>query len=275
MLIFLPSIIILCLFSQPFVRHIANSLAVRATPTIRTNFAKALPQEILCELVVVMSDFPAGSALLPPPHPPPPTPSHLPQSVKHLVDDELVDGDVEQPRSVKRIRLSGVEPSVVVDNVVEVKHANKKIVRKSDSSRRTSRRASVPATPLTPEQELDFCRGLIERMIRGPGFWTRLVGPFKQPVDPVVDNVPNYFDVVKRPMDLNTIKTKMVNGAYKAASEFEADVRLIFQNCYEYWTQDDPIWKTCQEFENYFDTQWAERHEYKGPKPRVKAEGAL
>ena len=254
---------------------------MRATPTIRTNFAKALPQEILSELVVVMSDFPAGPALLlpppppPPPHPPPPTPSHLPQSVKHLVDDELVDGDVEQPRSVKRIRLSGVEPSVVVDNVLEVKHANKKIVRKSDSSRRTSRRASVPATPLTPEQELDFCRGLIERMIRGPGFWTRLVGPFKQPVDPVVDNVPNYFDVVKRPMDLNTIKTKMINGAYKAASEFEADVRLIFQNCYEYWTQDDPIWKTCQEFENYFDTQWAERHEYKGPKPRVKAEGAL
>ena len=214
-----------------------------------------------------MSDFPAGLAL--PPLPPPVQP------VKHLVNDELVDGEAEQPRSVKRIRRPGGEPIVNAENAVEVKHTVKKIVRKSDSSRRNSRRASVPATPLTAEQELEFCRGLIERMIRGPGFWTRLVGPFKQPVDPFIDNVPNYFDVVKRPMDLNTIRTKMANGAYKAASEFEADVRLIFQNCYEYWTQEDPIWKTCQEFENYFDTQWAERHEYKGPKYRVKGEGAI
>lgn len=83
-------------------------------------------------------------------------------------------------------------------------------------------------------------------MIRGPGFWARLVGPFKQPVDLVVDNVPNYFDVVKHPMDLSTIRAKMANGAYTTASEFEADVRLIFQNCYEYWTQDYPIWKNCQ-----------------------------
>jgi hypothetical protein len=210
---------------------------VRATPAIRTDFAKALPQEILSELVVVMSDFPAAPGLLPPPQP-----------VKHMIDDEPVDGEVEQPRIVKRIRRSGGEPCVNADNAVEFKHATTKIVRKSDSSRRNSRRASVPATPLTPDQELDFCRGLIERMIRGPGFWTRLVGPFKQPVDPVMDNVPNYFDVVKRPMDLSSIRTKMVNGVYKAASEFEADVRLIFQNCYEYWTQDDPIWKTCQEF---------------------------
>jgi hypothetical protein len=119
---------------------------------------------------------------------------------------------------------------------------------------------------------MDFCRGLIERMIRGPGFWTRLVGPFKNPVDPVADNMPNYFDVVKHPMDLNTIRTKMSNGAYATAREFEADVRLIFQNCYEYWTQDDPIWKMCQDFENYFNTQWAERHEYRGPKNKVKPE---
>jgi hypothetical protein len=225
-------------------------------------FAKALPQEILSELVVVMSAFPPESI-------------PLAQPIKHQIDHGHIDADGELPRAIKRVRRSGGESNVAVDGPVEVKPAVKKIVRKPDGARRNSRRVSLPAAPLTPEQELDFCRGLIERMIRGPGFWTRLVGPFKQPVNPVVDNVPNYFDVVKRPMDLNTIRTKMINGAYKTAVEFEADVRLIFQNCYEYWTQDDPIWKTCQEFENYFETQWAERHEYKGPKNRVKAEGAI
>ena len=235
---------------------------MRATPAIRIEFARALPQEILSELVVVMSGFP-------------PEPIPLAQPVKHQINHEHIDADGEQLRDIKRFRRSGGESNLAVDGPVEVKPAAKKIVRKPDGARRNSRRVSLPAAPLTPEQELDFCRGLIERMIRGPGFWTRLVGPFKQPVNPVVDNVPNYFDVVKRPMDLNTIRTKMINGAYKTAAEFEADVRLIFQNCYEYWTQDDAIWKTCQEFENYFDTQWSERHEYKGPKNRVKAEGAL
>lgn len=235
---------------------------MRATPAIRMEFARALPQEILSELVVVMSDFPTVTV--------PPS-----QPVKDQIDNEHINVDAEQPRSVKRVRRSGVESNVIVDGAVEVKPAIKKVARKPDGVRRISRRTSVPATPMTPEQELEFCRGLIERMIRGPGFWTRLVGPFKQPVDPAADNVPNYFDVVKRPMDLSTIRTKMVNGVYKTASEFEADVRLIFQNCYEYWTQDDPIWKNCQEFENYFDAQWAERHEYKGPKNRVKAEGAV
>jgi hypothetical protein len=225
-------------------------------------FARALPQEILSELVVVMSDFPAEQ--LPPVQP-----------VKHQINHERIDTDGDQPSSVKRVRRSGGEPLLAVGNPVEVKSAVKKVVRKPDVARRNSRRASLPAVPLTPEQELDFCRGLIDRMIRGPGFWTRLVGPFKHPVDPVVDNVPNYFDVVKRPMDLNTIRTKMGSGAYQTAAEFEADVRRIFQNCYEYWTQDDPIWKTCQEFESYFDTKWAERHDYKGPKNRVKAEMAV
>lgn len=199
----------------------------------------------------------------------------LVQPVKNQVSHECIDADRDQPGSVKRIRRAGGESNLTVGSPVEVKSAVKNLVRKPVVARRNSRRVSLSTVPLTPEQELDFCRGLIERMIRGPGFWTRLVGPFKHPVDPIVDNVPNYFDVVKRPMDLNTIRTKMANGAYKYAPEFEADIRLIFQNCYEYWTQDDPIWKTCQEFESYFDTQWAERHDYKGPKNRVKAEVAV
>lgn len=232
---------------------------MRATPNIRLNFAKALPQEILSELVVIMSSFPTGPA--------PPA-----QPVNQRIDNEYFDADTEYARSAKRARRSITEPHDQIGDSIQVR---KRAPRKPDSTRRINRRSSVPAIPLTPEQDLDFCRGMIERMIRGPGFWTRMVGPFKQPVDPTVDNVPNYFDVVKRPMDLSTIRTKMVNGEYAAASEFEADVRLIFQNCYEYWTQDDPIWKTCQEFEHYFDTQWAERREYKGPKQRVKPEAAM
>ena len=99
-------------------------------------------------------------------------------------------------------------------------------------------------------------------MIRGPGYWTRLVGPFRHPVNPDVDHVPNYFDVVTKPMDLDTIKRNVHGGVYKDGAAFENDVRQIFKNCYEYWTQEDGIWKTCMDFERYFDVQWGERYKW-------------
>ena len=34
------------------------------------------------------------------------------------------------------------------------------------------------------------------------------------PVDPIALGVPNYFEVIKRPMDLGTIKTKLHNNTY-------------------------------------------------------------
>jgi hypothetical protein len=242
-----------------------NSL-VRSTPTVRNEFARALPQEILSELVIAMSDLPpagdpvAGAFTAP----------------KHQLYNGPIDIEAEHPRPVKRVRKSEAILNLNLggpDDAFEVKPNVKKAPRKSaPAATKTNRRVSMPAPLLTPEQEMTFCAGLIDRMIRGPGFWTRLVGPFKHPVNPAVDNVPNYFDVVKRPMDLSTIKSKIANGSYNSAQEFEADVRLIFQNCYEYWTPEAPIWKTCQEFENYFNTQWSERHEYRGPKNKIKTE---
>jgi hypothetical protein len=29
--------------------------------------------------------------------------------------------------------------------------------------------------------------------------------PFKEPVDPVALNIPNYFEIIKEPMDLQTV----------------------------------------------------------------------
>jgi hypothetical protein len=80
-------------------------------------FAKALPQGILSELVVVLSDFPA--------RPVPP------------LGNEQVDADPEQRRSVRRVRRSLAEPNLSVDGAIEVKPA---IVHKSDGARRISRR---------------------------------------------------------------------------------------------------------------------------------------
>ena len=58
--------------------------------------------------------------------------------------------------------------------------------------------------------------------------------PFHTPVDPVKLQLPDYFDVIKQPMDLSLIKKKMETMQYKSAKEIIADFDLMFNNCYTY-----------------------------------------
>ncbi|WAR56945.1 hypothetical protein PtB15_7B798 [Puccinia triticina] len=66
----------------------------------------------------------------------------------------------------------------------------------------------------------------------------RSAGPFLAPVDPVALNIPDYFNVVKQPMDLSTIETRLGKAGkpchYRSAEEFVADIQLVFSNCYMY-----------------------------------------
>ena len=201
------------------------------------------------------------------------------QVPKPQVQNDIVETIQESaPRPSKRSRKSEIIMSNT-DDTFEVNHTIKKAARRSEpGSRKVNRRASgqglganADVIPLTPEEDLKYCRHMINRMVTGPGFWTRLVGPFKNPVDPIADKAPNYFDVVKRPMDLRTVQSKMNKGDYSTAAEFEADIRLIFQNCYEYWTQDDQVFKSCIDLENYFNSQWNARHKWVAPPIKAEA----
>uniref|UniRef100_A0A8C7ZRW7 Bromodomain-containing protein 2 n=1 Tax=Oryzias sinensis TaxID=183150 RepID=A0A8C7ZRW7_9TELE len=58
--------------------------------------------------------------------------------------------------------------------------------------------------------------------------------PFYTPVDAIALGLQDYHDIIKQPMDLSTIKKKMDHQEYTNATEFAADVRLMFSNCYRY-----------------------------------------
>jgi hypothetical protein len=55
---------------------------------------------------------------------------------------------------------------------------------------------------------------------------------FLAPVDPIALGIPTYFDIVKNPMDMGTIQSKLENSRYVSPDEFEADVRLVLHNCF-------------------------------------------
>lgn len=53
---------------------------------------------------------------------------------------------------------------------------------------------------------------------------------FAQAVDPDRDNVPHYFEIVKSPMDLGTVRKKLMNGEYTSIASWKEDMELIWKN---------------------------------------------
>ncbi|CDR46686.1 CYFA0S25e00936g1_1 [Cyberlindnera fabianii] len=49
-------------------------------------------------------------------------------------------------------------------------------------------------------------------------------------------DAPNYYQIIKKPMDLNTILKKLKTFQYKSKTEFVDDVMLIWKNCFTYNT---------------------------------------
>ncbi|XP_059428985.1 transcription factor GTE12 isoform X1 [Corylus avellana] len=95
------------------------------------------------------------------------------------------------------------------------------------------------------------CSTILKKLMSHPAGWV-----FNQPVDPVVLNIPDYFSVIKNPMDLGTIKSKLVKNMYFGTEEFEADIRLTFSNAMLYNPPDNSVHKMAVELNNIFETRW-------------------
>jgi histone acetyltransferase len=48
------------------------------------------------------------------------------------------------------------------------------------------------------------------------------------------DVTPGYFEVIKHPMDLSTMRGRLESHRYKSLSDFVADATLMFDNCRTY-----------------------------------------
>jgi bromodomain-containing factor 1 len=116
--------------------------------------------------------------------------------------------------------------------------------------------------------ELRFCQTVmkeLQKKIHEPYSY-----PFLVPVDPVALNIPDYFKIIKNPMDLGTIDTKLKEQQYSAADEFYQDVKLIFKNCYKYNGIDSPVSGLAKQLEKVVDKKWLEKPEEPPEKPAGK-----
>lgn len=64
---------------------------------------------------------------------------------------------------------------------------------------------------------------------------------FIEPVDQ--NEVPDYGDIVKHPMDLQTMEMKIKNSEYNSLEAFENDFNLMISNCLAYNSKDTIFYK--------------------------------
>lgn len=110
------------------------------------------------------------------------------------------------------------------------------------------------------QRELRFCQEVLKEMHKDKH--SKSVLPFYAPVDPIALNIPTYNKIIKEPMDLLTVQSKLTTGQYENAKEFEADVRLIFSNCFRFNIPGDPTYICGQEAEKVFSQKWKEKSSY-------------
>lgn len=84
--------------------------------------------------------------------------------------------------------------------------------------------------------------------------------PFLQPVNK--EEVPDYYDFIKEPMDLSTMEIKLENNKYTKMEEFKYDVKLICQNCRMYNGENTSYFKYANRLEKFFNNKLKELPEY-------------
>ncbi|KAG7587249.1 Bromodomain [Arabidopsis thaliana x Arabidopsis arenosa] len=112
--------------------------------------------------------------------------------------------------------------------------------RKIDGSDDTGEKASkatdillqrgslVESTPLPDKKLLLF---ILDRVQKKDTY-----GVYSDPADP--EELPDYYEIIKNPMDFSTLRKKLESGAYTTLEQFEQDVFLICTNAMEYNSAD-------------------------------------
>ncbi|PPD84981.1 hypothetical protein GOBAR_DD18090 [Gossypium barbadense] len=96
------------------------------------------------------------------------------------------------------------------------------------------------------------CSSLLERLMKHKHGWV-----FNSPVDVKGLGLHDYYSVIKHPMDLGTVKTRLSKNWYKSPREFAEDVRLTFQNAMTYNPKGQDVHVMAEQLSKIFEGKWA------------------
>ncbi|XP_066300543.1 bromodomain adjacent to zinc finger domain protein 2B-like isoform X14 [Branchiostoma lanceolatum] len=100
-------------------------------------------------------------------------------------------------------------------------------------------------------KDLAPCRTILPELEKHEDAW-----PFLVPVN--TKQFPQYKKIIKRPMDLSTIKNKLRDNKYRSREEFAEDVRLICDNCETFNEDESAVGQAGHNMRACFETRWSE-----------------
>lgn len=130
-------------------------------------------------------------------------------------------------------------------------------LKKAHESRRAAPRPGPPsALQIKPEPKvyskeemLHHFQGLHQDIYELPE-----AEAFRQPVDVKALGLTDYYDIIKRPMDLSTIGSKLQQGVYRDPWEYCDDMRLMVDNAHTYNKKNSPVYKNASKVRQ--GTEW-------------------
>lgn len=147
---------------------------------------------------------------------------------------------------------------ILPNRKLKIKFAAKKVEAEPVTLSCTKKRGALGITdvPKAKRQKMDRsttlqCTSILKKLMTHPAGWV-----FNQPVDPVALNIPDYFSIISKPMDLGTIKSKLEKNMYLATEEFAADVRLTFANAMLYNPPSNNVHQMAKKLNDLFNTRW-------------------
>ncbi|GKV16402.1 hypothetical protein SLEP1_g27049 [Rubroshorea leprosula] len=103
-----------------------------------------------------------------------------------------------------------------------------------------------------PSQLFKRCSNLLGRLMKHKFGWV-----FNAPVDVQGLGLRDYNSIIKHPMDLGTVKTRLNNHWYKSPRDFAVDVRLAFSNAMLYNTKGQDVHFMAETLSKIFEESWA------------------
>jgi hypothetical protein len=186
------------------------------------------------------------------------------QKKKAAADKKRAAGGGKKGPAAKKPRLTAAQKKKLEKGtagrntkIMLKKQVVQKVRRYSTSMITTFTRGQIEMHIKSLQQDFSSSYGPQELRLRLAPLLKKLIDDdygwvFSNPVEPNKLNLPDYFDIVKRPMDLGIIKKNLEGNKYSTPEIFQRDVCQVFENAMMYNPEGEDVHTIAKRLKDSF-----------------------
>ncbi|KAL4442896.1 hypothetical protein ABPG74_010785 [Tetrahymena malaccensis] len=97
-------------------------------------------------------------------------------------------------------------------------------------------------------EDIRVCFSILQQLKKSEN-----AGPFLQKVDAQAQQCPDYYKIIRDPMDLSKVESNLKQGFYQTTLQFADDIRKIWNNSFTYNQKGSQIYKMTEEMSKLFE----------------------